>query len=179
MIGNLGRVAYSPISHNDGNNGNSGNTGSKPAPIQHQQRESPFPLQENRLGTVRTSRGPSTPVPEVPECQKIIENNDASKNITEKQQVTNCVPVVPAVPAKNTETIDKPAFLPITKGHGIWRLADIVGERDVVSKEREVCYCCKGTDFWIAGTKDDPYKLCRKCRPPILGAERILEEQAG
>jgi hypothetical protein len=73
-----------------------------------------------------------------------------------------------------TEPIEK---LPVPKGHGIWRLADFVGERDVISAEREVCYCCKGTDFWIAGTEDDPYKLCRKCRPPIPGAERIPEEQ--
>ena len=74
----------------------------------------------------------------------------------------------PVSQVSQSEPIEK---LPIPKGHGIWRLADIVGERDVVSKEREVCYCCKGTDFWIAGTKDDPYKLCRKCRPPIPGAE--------
>lgn len=60
---------------------------------------------------------------------------------------------------------------PIPKGHGIWRLADVVGERDEITTEREVCYCCKGTDFWIAGTEDAPYKLCRKCRPPIPGAE--------
>ncbi len=43
MIGNLGRVAYSPISYNDENNGNGGNTTRKPSQILNQQKESLFP----------------------------------------------------------------------------------------------------------------------------------------
>jgi len=43
-----------------------------------------------------------------------------------------------------------------------------VGERDKITTEREVSYCCKGTDFWVAGTKDDPCKLCRKWAEQII-----------
>jgi hypothetical protein len=99
----------------------------------------------------------------------ITRDTRGNKSSIEKQPV---IKPVPAVPAKGTETTAGSTLVLIPKGHGIWRLADIVGERDVITKEREVCYCCKGTDFWIAGTKDDPYKLCRKCRPPVSGAER-------
>lgn len=83
-------------------------------------------------------------------------------------------PEVQSSPVSQVSQAEPLEKLPVPTGHGIWRLADIVGERDIISTEREVCYCCKGTDFWIAGTEDNPYKLCRKCRPPISGAERIL-----
>lgn len=174
MIGNLGRVAYSPIPDNDGNNGNGGNTTSEPASILHPQKESMFPRSEHKSGTEGTSGEISTSVPDVPKQENRSGNNSANKNSIEKQPVIKHVPVVPAVPVKNTEPTDILTLIPIPKGHGIWRLADIVGERDVITKEREVCYCCKGTDFWIAGTADDPYRLCRKCRPPIPGAEQIV-----
>lgn len=34
------------------------------------------------------------------------------------------------------------------------------------------CYCCKGTDYWLAGTEKYPRWVCRKCHPPAPGAER-------
>jgi hypothetical protein len=176
MIGNLGRAAYSPITDNDGNNGNDGNITSKPAPILNQKKENQFPLHGNEPGTMGTEGDTSTTVPIVPECLNVTGNNSSNKNSIEKQLVMKSVPVVPAVPAQDTGITDKPAPLAIPKGHGIWRLADIVGERDEITTEREVCYCCKGTDFWIAGPADAPYKLCRKCRPPIPGRERIPDK---
>jgi hypothetical protein len=36
------------------------------------------------------------------------------------------------------------------------------------------CYCCKGIDYWLAGTKKYPHWICRKCHPPAPGAERKL-----
>ena len=104
MIGNLGKVAYSPISHNDENNGNCGNIPREPAPIPQQQKESLFPWHENRPGTVGTRGWLSTPVPDVPECLNETGNNSSNKNIIVKQQVIKSVPVVPAVPANNSAT---------------------------------------------------------------------------
>lgn len=37
---------------------------------------------------------------------------------------------------------------------------------------RAPCYCCKGTDYWLAGTGKYPHWICRKCHPPAPGAER-------
>ncbi len=147
MIGNLGRVAYSPISHNDENNGNGGNIPREPAPIADQQKESLFPWHENRPGTAGTRGETSTPVPDVPECLNETGNSSRDKNTIEKQSVIKSVPVVPAVPVKNTVTTDKPT---LTKP----------------------CYCCKGTDYWLAGTEKYPHWVCRKCHPPAPGAER-------
>jgi hypothetical protein len=36
------------------------------------------------------------------------------------------------------------------------------------------CYCCKGIDYWLAGTEKYPHWICRKCHPPAPGAERKL-----
>ncbi len=147
MIGNLGRVAYSPISHNDENNGNGGNTPHEPAQILNQQNESVFPWHKNSPGTVGTRGESSTPVPDVPECLVVTGNNSDNKNIDEKQPVIKSVPVVPAVPVKNRVATDK---LPMTKP----------------------CYCCKGTDYWLGGTEKYPHRVCRKCHPPAPGTER-------
>ena len=147
MIGNLGRVAYSPISHNGENNGNGGNTSRESAPVLQQQKKSLFPWHENRPGTVGTPGESSTPVPDVPECLKVTGNNNSNNNIIEKQSVSKPVPVVPAVPVKKAVATDK---LTLTKS----------------------CYCCKGTDYWLAGTEKYPHWVCRKCHPPAPGAER-------
>ena len=37
------------------------------------------------------------------------------------------------------------------------------------------CYCCKGTDYWLAGTEQYPHWVCRKCHPPAPGAEKTAE----
>lgn len=148
MIGNLGRVAYSPISHNDENNGNSGNIPREPASILNQQKGSLFPWHENRPGTAGTQGETSTPVPDVPECLNVTGNNSNIKIMIEKQPVIKSVPVVPAVPVIKTVAPDK---LTLTKP----------------------CYYCKGTDYWLAGTKKYPHWVCRKCHPPAPGAERI------
>ena len=149
MIGNLGRVAYSPISHNDENNGNGGNIPRKPPPILIQQKESLFPWHEVELGTVGTQAETSTPVPDVPECLNETGNTNSNKNIIEKQPVIKSVPVVPAVPEKNRVATDKPTMT-------------------------KPCYCCKGIDYWLAGTEKYPHWICRKCHPPAPGAERKL-----
>ena len=39
-----------------------------------------------------------------------------------------------------------------------------------------LCYCCKGTDYWLAGTEKYPHWVCRKCHPPAPGAERIPDK---
>ena len=37
----------------------------------------------------------------------------------------------------------------------------------------KACYCCKGTDYWLAGTAKYPHWVCRKCHPPAPGAEKF------
>jgi|GEM_PF-2721197 len=146
MIGNLGRVAYSPISHNDENNGNSGNIPRKPTPILNQQKESLFPWHENRPGTAGTRGERSAPVPDVPEYLNVTGNNSNNKNTIQKQPVIKPVPVVPAVPVINTVTTDK---LILTKP----------------------CYWCKSTDMWLVNIPETTWR-CRRCHPPAPGAER-------
>ena len=146
MIGNLGRVAYSPISHNDGNNGNGGNIPREPAPIADQQKESLFPWHEIRPGTAGTRGETSTPVPDVPECLNETGNNSNNKIIIEKQSVINPVPVVPAVPVKNRVSTDKPTM-------------------------KRPCYWCKSTDMWLVDIPEITWR-CRRCHPPAPGAER-------
>ena len=38
------------------------------------------------------------------------------------------------------------------------------------------CYCCKGSDYWLAGTEQYPHWVCRRCHPPAPGAERIPDK---
>ncbi len=147
MIGNLGRVAYSLMPHNAENNGNSGNIPHKPPLILNQQKGCLFPWHEVEPGTVGTQEETSTPVPTVPECLNETGNSGRAKNSLEIQAVIKSVPVVPAVPAKNRVAADK-----LTSA--------------------KPCYCCKGTDFWESSTKAG-YFVCRKCHPPMEGAERI------
>jgi len=60
---------------------------------------------------------------------------------------------------------------PVPKGFGIWKLADLCTGTDSV-RDRNTCYCCKGTDYWLAGTVKYPNWVCRRCHPPAPGAER-------
>ncbi len=94
---------------------------------------------------------PPTPVPDVPERLNETGNISSDINTIEKQHVTKSVPVVPAVPTENRVATD---ILPLTKP----------------------CYCCKGTDYWLAGTEKYPHWVCRKCHPPAPGAERIPDK---
>lgn len=173
MIGNLGRVAYSSISLNDENNGNGGNIPSEPALILKWQKASPFPWHEVEPRTVGTHAKTSTPVHVVPECMDVIGNNSGNKNTIEKQPVIKSVPVVSDVPTENLEVSDKSFSLqPVPKGRGIWKLVDFCTDTDSMRTERNTCYCCRGTDYWLGGTEQYSSWVCRKCHPPAPGAER-------
>lgn len=150
MIGNLGKVAYTTISYNNENNGNGGNIPHESVPMLRQQKENLFPWYENRPGTVVTRAEQSTHAPNVPKWFNETGNNNSNKNFIEKPQLTKPVPVVLAVPVENRVATDK---LPLTKP----------------------CYCCKGKDYWLAGTEQYPHWICRKCHPPAPGAEKIIE----
>lgn len=45
--------------------------------------------------------------------------------------------------------------------------------QQITSQQNHLCYCCKGTDFWLAGTEEHPHWECRKCHPPAPGAELV------
>jgi len=36
---------------------------------------------------------------------------------------------------------------------------------------QRACYCCKGTDYWLAGTERYPHWVCRRCHPPVPGMD--------
>jgi len=59
----------------------------------------------------------------------------------------------PAIPLTNTASADTLPRLPMLPN-------------------KHPCYCCKGTDYWLAGTEKYPHWVCRKCHPPAPGAER-------
>ena len=171
MIGNLGMVDYSTATILDGNNGNDGNIACNPLPELDKQKQNLFPLPDIQPGTTGSKY---MMVTSVPDHQNRTGNNSNSINAIENQSVNNPIPVVPDVPAKKPETIKDPNPIVVPKGRGIWKLSNIVGERTKAATERKICYCCKGNDFWLAGTGDYPHWVCRKCHSPAPGSERTL-----
>jgi hypothetical protein len=172
MIGNLGKTVYRTLSFVDGNGVNNGNTDVIPAQILPHNIENLFTYQDYGSGTSGTRLEKSPSVPAIPEQQNNSGNSNDYKINSEIQSVTNHVPAVPVVPVNITESSDKTIPQPVPRGRGIWKLADVVGERGETTTEREACYCCKGTDYWLGGTNKYPHWVCRRCHPPAPGAER-------
>lgn len=56
--------------------------------------------------------------------------------------------------------------------HLLERLRGKVEPVPVLPPGMSPCHCCKGVDYWLAGTERYPHWICRKCHPPAQGAER-------
>ena len=119
----------------------------------------------------------------------------SSGNSGNMGNITSEATIDAALPVTRHETTDKPG--PVTAGNGKRTVTDVthtaVEAVTVVQPatpltntasatmlpplpmlpNKQPCYCCKGTDYWLAGTEQYPHWVCRECHPPVPGAERM------
>ena len=104
----------------------------------------------------------------IPAIVATFENTQSSATVAEVATIA-----VAALTDNMTINVSEPdSPPPIPKGRGIWKRVNIVGERAGTTTERTTCYCCNGTDYWLAGTEQYPHWVCRRCHPPAPRAER-------
>ena len=162
MIGNLGKGCYASTDL-DGNNGHIGNCFKNADEIGSRNNEGTCPKLGASLETSGTETASPVVVPAVPISEISVGNDAALSKRMENQVSGNPVPAVTAVPKKDT-----PDTIQIPKGHGILRLADLVGERETRTLYREECHWCKGRDFWLIDPQDPLSRVCRRCHPPPI-----------
>ena len=150
MIGNLGKVASNHLMINDGNTGSNGNCTSKAALAVHLASEVGLPLHNLETGTPGITSGVIYDIPVIPERKNPYGNRPGSHKVFPLQHVTASTPGFTVIPVGNTDASDH-------------------------EQCEKICYCCKGTDYWLGGTEKYPNWICRKCHPPVPGAERLIK----
>ncbi len=164
MIGNLGKGCYADL---DGNNEHIGNRLQNADEIGNSNNEGMFP----KLGAVTETLGTEdvvpVGVPVVPISEISVGNDAALSKRMENQASVKPVPAVTGVPVQH-ESQDTSEVIQVPKGHGVWLLAALVGERETRTLYREQCNWCKSRDFWLIDPQDPLSRVCRRCHPPPI-----------
>lgn len=158
MIGNLGKGCYADL---DGNNEHIGNCLQNADEIGNSNNDGTCLKLGASMETSGTETASPVVVPAVPINEISVGNETTLSERTENQASIHPVPAVTVVPKKDT-----PDTIQIPKGHGILRLADLVGERETRTLYREQCFWCKSKDFWLIDPQDPQSRVCRRCHPP-------------